>query len=73
MLNLDPTQSLQSYAENLIDEHNIPAVSLAVWKDGKLSTAAAGILNLTTGVEATTDSIFQIGSISKVITDIWST
>ena len=41
---------------------------MALWKDGQLHQAASGILNLDTGVEATTDSIFQIGSITKVFT-----
>ncbi len=60
--------NLQAYAEKVIKDHNIPAVSIAVWEGGKLSGAAAGILNLNTGVKATTDSIFQIGSITKVMT-----
>ena len=58
----------QEYAESLINTHNIPAISLAVWHKKQLYQAAAGVLNLETGVEATTDSIFQIGSISKVMT-----
>ena len=58
----------QGYAEGLIDKHNIPAISLAVWNNKQLHQAAAGVLNLETGVDATTDSIFQIGSISKVMT-----
>jgi CubicO group peptidase (beta-lactamase class C family) len=33
-----------------------------------VSSAASGVLNLATGVEATTDSMFQIGSITKVWT-----
>ena len=63
-----PLDNLQAYAEQAIAKHNIPAMSVAIWKDGELSQAAAGCLNLTTGVEATTDSIFQIGSITKVMT-----
>ena len=62
------SNNLQAYAEETIKTHQIPAVSIAIWKNGKLSTAAAGILNLSTGVEATTDSIFQIGSITKIFT-----
>jgi CubicO group peptidase (beta-lactamase class C family) len=68
MTTVDPLQDLQGYADSLIKEHRIPAVSLAIWKDGTLHRAAAGILNLDTGVPATTDSIFQIGSITKVMT-----
>ena len=60
--------NIQNYAEQMIQEHHLPAVSIAVWKDGQLHQGAAGILNQDTGVEATTDSIFQIGSITKVFT-----
>ena len=59
---------LQPYVEQCIDKYQIPALSLAVWKDGQLYQAAAGCLNRDTGVEATTDSIFHIGSITKVLT-----
>ncbi|MFG1815838.1 serine hydrolase domain-containing protein [Kribbella sp. NPDC049174] len=53
----------------LIAKHDVPAASIAVFADGEVSEAAAGVLNLNTGVEATTDSIFQIGSITK----LWTT
>ena len=59
---------LQTYAEQCIEQYNIPALSVAVWKDGQLYEGAAGCLNLDTGVEATTDSIFLIGSATKVFT-----
>ncbi|ARN73801.1 serine hydrolase domain-containing protein [Oceanicoccus sagamiensis] len=62
------TSNLQGFAEAFIEKHNIPAISIATWQDGQLQTAAAGCLNLSTGVSATTDSIFQIGSITKVMT-----
>ncbi|TDW88052.1 CubicO group peptidase (beta-lactamase class C family) [Kribbella pratensis] len=54
---------------DLITKHGVPAASVAVLADGEVSTAAAGILNLDTGVEATVDSVFQIGSITK----LWTT
>lgn len=60
--------NLQGYVDQAIIEHNIPALSLAVWQNGQQSLAAAGCLNLNTGVKATPDSIFQIGSITKVMT-----
>ncbi len=59
---------LETYTNNLLHEHNIPSITIAVWEDGTLHEAAAGLLNLNTGVEATSDSIFQIGSITKVMT-----
>lgn len=60
--------NIQTYAEALVQEHDIPAVSIAIWQDGYLYTGASGVLNCHTKVRATTDSIFQIGSISKVFT-----
>lgn len=59
---------LPSYAESLIDKCDTPAVSIAIWHNNKLHQAAAGILNVNSGIEATVDSIFQIGSVSKVFT-----
>lgn len=58
----------QLYAEHLVETHQVPAVSLAVWQNKQLHQAAAGILNRDTAVAATTDSVFQIGSIGKVMT-----
>ena len=60
--------NFQHYADEMLEKHRLPALSMAVWKDGTLHKAASGILNIDTGVEATTDSIFQIGSITKVFT-----
>ena len=67
-IDLEHPQGLQNFADAQVEAHGLPALSLAVWKDGRLHQAASGILNIATGVEATTDSIFQIGSITKVMT-----
>lgn len=64
----NPVHNLQEYVESLVTTHQIPAVSLAIWQDSQLYQAAAGCLNLHTGVAATPDSIFQIGSITKPFT-----
>ncbi|MCE8000809.1 MAG: beta-lactamase family protein [Rhodobiaceae bacterium] len=50
----------------LLDRFDVPGASIAVWQGGNLSEAAAGVVNLNTGVEATTDTLFQIGSITKL-------
>ncbi|TYP90418.1 serine hydrolase domain-containing protein [Blastococcus xanthinilyticus] len=52
----------------LIAEHEVPAAAVAVGLDGEVVDAASGLLSTATGVEATTDSLFQIGSITKVWT-----
>jgi CubicO group peptidase (beta-lactamase class C family) len=48
--------------------HGVPGVSVAVLAGGEVTTAAAGVLNTATGVAVTTDSLFQIGSVTKVWT-----
>ncbi|MGR6920682.1 serine hydrolase domain-containing protein [[Actinomadura] parvosata] len=52
----------------LIAEYEVPGAALAYLHEGELHEAAAGTLNVATGVEATTDSLFQIGSVTKVWT-----
>src|ERR1044072_9748307 len=52
----------------LADKHGVPGANLPILSDGEVSDTAYGVLNVRTGVEATPDSLFQIGSISKVWT-----
>ncbi|UQU67848.1 beta-lactamase family protein [Couchioplanes caeruleus] len=56
----------------LAEEHGVPGATLGILRTGpdgdELAEAAYGVLNLRTGVDVTTDSVFQIGSISKVWT-----
>ena len=58
----------QQRLDELVRRHGVPGASLAVLADGDVSTAASGILNAGTGVTATPDSVFQIGSITKIFT-----
>ena len=60
--------TLQDRLDDLREEHDVPGASVALLRDGAVVAAASGILNLDTGVEADTDSLFQIGSITKVWT-----
>jgi len=52
----------------LIAEAHVPAASVGILAGGEVFTAAAGVLNKNTGVEADEDSVFQIGSITKTWT-----
>ncbi|TNC29168.1 serine hydrolase domain-containing protein [Amycolatopsis alkalitolerans] len=52
----------------LTAKHGVPAAQAAVLAGGEVTDAAVGTLSLATGVEATTDSVFQVGSITKVWT-----
>nr|BFE57807.1 hypothetical protein GCM10020063_023330 [Dactylosporangium thailandense] len=60
------------YAERLaalISEHRVAGASLAVLHHGDVvAEAAAGFAHRGAGIEATTDTVFQIGSITKVWT-----
>ena len=62
------SEELHCYIDSLVTKHNIPAVSIAVWHNNQLYKKVTGTLNVDTGVEATADSIFQIGSITKIFT-----
>ena len=62
------TGDLQSHVRAFCEMEKIPALSVAILADGEIHEAAAGILNISTAVSATPDSIFQIGSITKVLT-----
>jgi dipeptidyl aminopeptidase/acylaminoacyl peptidase/CubicO group peptidase (beta-lactamase class C family) len=57
----------------LAERHHVPGAALGILRvrpgrPDDLVEAAHGLLNVDTGVAATTDSVFQIGSISKVWT-----
>ncbi|RCG28672.1 class A beta-lactamase-related serine hydrolase [Sphaerisporangium album] len=59
---------LRERLPGLAYEHGVPGVVVAVDAGGELVQEAAGVLSTGTGVEATVDSVFQIGSITKVLT-----
>ena len=48
--------------------HRVPGASLAVLDRDEVFATAAGLANVRTGVEATPDTVFQMGSITKVFT-----
>ena len=59
---------LNAELSRLMAEHDVPGASVAVLVDGQTIEAAAGVVNLRTGVEATPDALFMIQSITKVWT-----
>ncbi|MEU6312274.1 serine hydrolase domain-containing protein [Streptomyces sp. NPDC047014] len=52
----------------LAAEAKVPGAGLAFWHDGQVHQCATGVLNTATGAAVLTDSLFQIGSITKVWT-----
>ena len=58
----------QDRLDELATKYGVVGASLAIHHDGKTAEAATGVLNLRTQQPATPDSVFQIGSITKVWT-----
>nr|WP_055504792.1 serine hydrolase domain-containing protein [Nonomuraea pusilla] len=65
---LDHLDRLADRLPELLAANDVPGAGLAVLAGDEIIEHAAGVLNTDTGVAATTDSIFQIGSITKVWT-----
>lgn len=59
---------VQEALDTLARRHKVPGATLAVARGDELLDFATGVVNVDTGVETTPDSIFQIGSNTKVIT-----
>jgi len=59
---------LQENLPKLAAQYQVPGATAAVTVGDEVAEAATGVLNKNTGVETTTDSLFQIGSITKVWT-----
>ena len=58
----------QRRLEVLAKKHHVPGAQLGILDGDEIVDVAYGVLNNRTGQPATTDSVFQIGSISKVWT-----
>ena len=52
----------------LLDKYGVPGAAWAVLQGDEVVDGAAGLVHKGTGVEATADSVFQIGSITKLWT-----
>src|SRR3954451_20322731 len=52
----------------LLEKYNVPGAAWGVLQGDQVVDGAAGLLHKGTGVEATADSVFQIGSITKLWT-----
>jgi CubicO group peptidase (beta-lactamase class C family) len=59
---------IQHRLDALARQHRVPGATLAISRGGELLDFATGVINLRTGVPATTDSVFQIGSNTKLMT-----
>ncbi len=68
MADADMTAHWTARLHDLAAQEGVPGATLGIWADGHETLAAHGVLNAATGVTTTVDSLFQIGSITKVWT-----
>src|SRR6478735_8490452 len=64
----DIAQFIHTRFAELVAGQKVPGAAVAVLKDGEIIDAAAGVLSTSTRVDVTADSVFQIGSITKLWT-----
>jgi CubicO group peptidase (beta-lactamase class C family) len=67
---VDQLDAIQSRLHALARMHNVPGATLAVSQGDVCLEFATGVVNRNTGVETTTDSLFQIGSNTKIMTTV---
>jgi CubicO group peptidase (beta-lactamase class C family) len=66
---MEKYKDLETKLKRSIRKHGVPGASIAILKGRRVvASAAAGVINVDTKVPATTDTVFQIGSITKVFT-----
>ncbi|NNH68599.1 beta-lactamase family protein [Nocardia uniformis] len=62
------SQHWQGRLDELRAAHHVPGAALALVVDDQIHEFASGVLHMGTGVEATADSVFQLGSVAKIYT-----
>ncbi len=62
------TEHWRARLDTLISSYDVPGAALGILHDGQIHAVAAGVLSRGTLAEATPDSLFDSGSISKVWT-----
>ena len=68
MGNEDLTGHWASRLHDIAGQEHVPGAVLGIWADGAETLAAHGVLSTATQVSTTPDSLFQIGSVTKVWT-----
>lgn len=68
MATIPEQDQLQAHLDELVAEHEVVGAAAGVLVGDEVVAAAAGLANKDTGLEATPDTLFQIGSVTKVYT-----
>jgi CubicO group peptidase (beta-lactamase class C family) len=61
-------EHLQARLDELAAKHRVVGATVGVGQGDQLTTAVTGTAHLATGLPVTTDTVFQIGSITKIYT-----
>jgi CubicO group peptidase (beta-lactamase class C family) len=61
-------KKLQARVSEILSEYQIPSAAIGVLRDGEITDFAVGLKNLSTEEPATTNTIYQCGSMTKVWT-----
>lgn len=61
-------QALDAMVAELVDRHGLPGMAVGLLDGDQVTLAAAGLRNAFTGDPATPDTLFQIGSLTKMYT-----
>ncbi len=64
----DLFEQLSSYVKSEMDRLKVPGVALGIQFDGNEYTAGFGVTSVTNPLQVDTDTLFQIGSITKTFT-----
>jgi len=59
---------LGTHVSELLAEYRIPSAAIGVLQHGEVADFAVGVMNVSTGEPATTDTIYQCGSMTKTWT-----
>ncbi len=51
-----------------MEELSVPGVAIGILSDGEVETTGLGVTSVENPLEVTPDTLFQIGSISKIVT-----
>lgn len=67
-MNPVPRKIDEAMIRELLAEYRIPSAAIGVLEDGEITEIAVGVRNVRTGEPATTDTIYQCGSMTKTWT-----
>lgn len=59
---------IQARLDEIAAKHGVPGMALGLLSGEETLEAATGVVNIDTGVRATPDAVFQIGSVTKMYT-----